>query len=185
MKMSRLCFVCVRLLCTWKHNRIQRIYWVCKLKCYHPEASPNSAWAAKPDGHPKTSESQSWKTSSETTWTFTKRKVKAFKTLNLIKQCNDTALALVRWIVTDLVYPVGVSHQTLRQQRIIQDDEGMTCYSTYSRKQMTHKGTLTSHYSPYNTPLAFKNPASFTRSHGLLRFVWSLCECVRILCDLT
>lgn len=130
-------------------------------------------------------ESQTRNTNIEPTWTFIKRKVKTFKTLNLIKQCNDTALALVRWKATDLVYPVGMSHQTLWQQRIIQDDEGMTCYSTYSRKHMTHKGTLTSHYSPYNSPLAFKNPTSFTRSHGLLRFAWSLSECVLILCDLT
>lgn len=33
--------------------------------------------------------------SREQTWTLTKRKVNAFKTLHLTEQCIDTALALV------------------------------------------------------------------------------------------
>lgn len=70
-----------------------------------------------------------------------------------------------------LVYPVGMSHQTLWQQTIIQDDEGMTCGSTYSWKQVTHKGTLTRHYSSDIPRLSLKIPRRLPHFMKL-RFVW-------------
>ncbi len=74
-----------------------------------------------------------------------------------------------------LVYPVGMSHQTLWQQTIIQDDEGMTCSSTNSWKQMTHKGTLTGHYSPQISPLSLK-------SHVIYYISWNTEICLICMC---